>query len=568
MLHELHITDLGVIEEVDLELHPGLSVLTGETGAGKTMVTVALALALGERGAAHLVREGASRARVEARFDAPDGPAGVEWAEDGELVLARTVSVEGKSTGRIGGQIVPVSALAGVGGDLVEVHGQNQAERLRSPGAQTAFLDRFAGPEHLERVAAYALVWDRFVRARTRLEELTREARDREREKDLLAYQVREIESAGVEPGELEALRAEEARLAHAERLLERAAAAESSLAAEGGGLDSLREAATVLADAASLDPGAAALSARMAALAEEATDAAHEVRAYRETVALDPARLEEVRERVQAIRGLERKYGEGEEGILAFLAEARERLGSLSGADEELASLREEAESLEGEAAALAAEVSRGRAAAAPGLAAALTAELLELGMAGASVEVPLHPASGLDRQGAERAEVLFSGGSGQASRPLGKVASGGELSRAMLACRSVLADLDDVPTLVFDEVDAGIGGRAGLAVGRRLARLARTRQVLVVTHLPQIACFADRHFRVEKRAGKATVVQLADEERVAELSRMLSGLPGSEAAATHAEELLAAARATRDEAGGQPAGASPRGAGRRRTG
>ncbi len=543
MLLELHIAGIGVIEDLDLEFHPGLNVLTGETGAGKTMVTVGLTLALGGRASAVLVRPGSKRARVEARFSAPPSPGVGEWAEDGEVVLARTVSEEGKSAARIGGQIVPVSALAAIAPELVELHGQNQVQRLLEPGAQTGFLDRFAGTEHLARVEEYRQAYERLRRTRLRLDELDREARDREREKDLLAYQVREIESAGVRAGELAAIEAETARLAHAERLLERARAAEDALGAEGGAADRLHEAASALRDAAAVDPGAGEAAERAAALAQEASELARDVRAYREELRADPTRLEEVQQRMHALRSLERKYGEGEDGILAYLEQARTRLSGLAGADDERDQLEGQRAELDRAARTLAGQLSAGRADTAPGLAEALEGELRDLGMEGASVRVSLEPQEDLGPLGRERAQLLFSGGPGQAPLPLSKVASGGELSRTMLACRSVMADLDDVPTLVFDEVDAGIGGRAGLAVGRRLARLARTRQVLVVTHLPQIACFADRHIRVRKREGTAAVSVLDQAERVAEISRMLSGLPESEAAATHAEELLAEA-------------------------
>ncbi len=547
MLLELHISGLGVIDDLDLELHPGLNVLTGETGAGKTMVTVGLALALGARASPALVRSGAHRARVEARFASPGTPAAAEWSEDGEIVLARTVGKDGRSAARIGGQIVPVSALGALAPEMVEVHGQNQAQRMLSAAEQAGFLDRFAGPDHGAVVDSYRETHERLRRTRLRQDELDREARERERDKDLLAYQVREIEGAGLVPGESEGLRGEESRLANAERLSERAMSAELAMSADGGAADGLAAAAAALRDASAVDSEAAELSTRLTAVAEEAADLAREIRAWREGVRADPARLDEVRERLQALAALERKYGEGEAGVLAYLEQARERLAALEGAGEERDALEAEAALLQALAEDLAGTLTRGRRDAAPRLASALQDELHELGMQGASVELSLRPQDELGPLGAERVELLFSGGPGQAPLQLGKVASGGELSRTMLACRSVLADLDSVPTLVFDEVDAGIGGRAGLAVGRRLARLARTRQVLVVTHLPQIACFADLHVRVANEGGVATVAPLAGPDRVEEVSRMLSGLPDSDAAATHAEELLAQAAAER---------------------
>ena len=547
MLRELHISGLGVVEDCDLELHPGLNVLTGETGAGKTMVTVGLALALGQRASATLVRQGADAARVQARFDAPadalGGADGPGWVQDGEIVLARQVSADGRSSARIAGQLAPVTALAEVGRGLVEVHGQHQGQQLLSASAQTAFLDRLAGPEHLAALGELRTEHHSLRSATERLAELADMEREREREIDLLAHQVREIETTAPREGELAELEAEEARLTHAERLLERAGEAENALASDDAALDALRRATAALSGAGEIDPEARGLGERAAEVAELATDLARDVRIYRERTVLDPTRLQDVRERTQALRSLSRKYGETETDVLAFLESASVRLGTLAGAGEERRRLEAEEQEHRSSVALLADRVSAARAEAAPRLSAAIRTELVELGMESALVEISLEPSDEIGPGGSERVEIRFAGGQGQSLLPLAKVASGGELSRMMLAFRSVLVDLDDVPTLVFDEVDAGIGGAAGIAVGRRLAALARTRQVLVVTHLPQIASFADRHIRVEKRSGAASIDVLEDGERVAELSRMLAGLPGSGSAAVHAEELLAEA-------------------------
>ena len=550
MLRDLHISGLGVIEDLDLELHPGLNVLTGETGTGKTMVTVGLQLALGRRSDSSMVREGVDAARVQARFDAPPRAEHEGWAEDGEIVLARTVSSEGRSTARVGGQLAPVSALAGLAAELVEVHGQHEGQRLLSTTAQTAFLDRYAGAEHLSAAEALRTEHERLARARAALADLDRREGDRERQMDLLGYQVREIEAASPRVGETEELRREEARLAHAERLLERASVAERALAEEDGAADALRSATAELQSCAEIDPGAGELAERAFGLAAAAAELVIEIRAYGEGLDLDPGRLEEVRERVAALGALERKYGGGEAEVLAFLDRASEELRALAGAEHERERVAGEVADLADRVSALAAAVSDGRATAAPRLARALADELVELGMQGTSIDVTLVPNPELASTGAERAAFVFSGGPGQPARPLSKVASGGELSRCMLACRSVLLDLDDVPTLIFDEVDAGIGGLAGVAVGRRLAALAAVRQVVVVTHLPQIASFADRHVRVRKEGGAASVEVLDDAGRVAELSRMLAGLPGSGSAVAHAEELLAQAARERARA------------------
>jgi len=541
MLEELHVSGLGVFDEASIEFGSGLNVLTGETGAGKTVLANALGLVLGARATADLVRPGREALSVEARFlvSTPPPPELTEWTDDGELVLERRVRSDGKGTARAGGHLTQVSALAGIGRLLVEIHGQRQTERLLEPAAQTGFIDRYAGLAHLGRLAAYQEAHGRLTRGRTRLAALEREELERQRERDLLGYQIREIEASALRPGEAGDLETEEARLASAERIIELAASAVADLSDDGAASDLLWRVSASLRSVAELDPSAAALLVRTESLAAEADDLAGEVRAYRESTALDPIRLQEVRERRQAIAALARKYGEGVDGILAYLGEARSRVAAIEGVEVERAALGEEVEIAGREASELAAAVSADRKRAAPKLAAALTEELRDLGMQGATVGVDLVPYAEPGPGGAESASFRFSGGRGQTARPLAKVASGGELSRTMLACRSVLADLDDVPTLVFDEVDAGVGGRAATAVARRLADLATARQIVVVTHLAQIAAHADRHFVVTKQRGRATVRQLSDDERPAELARMLSG-EVTDLSLAHAQDLI----------------------------
>lgn len=538
MLHQLHITDLGVIRELDLEPATGLTVLTGETGAGKTMIAIGITLALGGRGGSQLVRDGAAAAKVQARFDAPIGAE--EWSEDGELIMARTVAADGRSTARIGGQLTTAGAAAELGARLVEIHGQHQSLRLLDGATQTAFLDRFVGDAHRERVEAYRAAYARWLDRRRERESLAAAARDRERAIDLLAYQVREIEAVDPAPGETPALEAEDARLGHAERLLELTQEAGQALATEGAAIDLLATAARSLDTAGELDPAASTLATRARSLAAELADLAAELRSYREAVAIDPERLQHIRERIGSLRSLQRKYGATDDAVLAFLGQAREDLAALETADARLAETEEAVAAAEAEVRSLAEQVHAGRAAAAPALGDALTSHLADLGMPGAALVVDVARAEDPGPLGLDRIEIRFRPGATQPLLALGRTASGGELSRVMLACRSVLADLDDVPTLVFDEVDAGIGGEAGLAVGRRLAALARARQVLVVTHLPQIACFADRHVRVRKDHGEATIETLDDPARLVELSRMLAGMEASSHARSHAKELL----------------------------
>ncbi|HEX3300986.1 MAG TPA: DNA repair protein RecN [Actinomycetota bacterium] len=548
MLRQLHITGLGVIHELDIEPAPGLTVLTGETGAGKTMIATGISLAIGARGGAHLVRAGDGAAKIQARFDAPDGAE--EWAEDGEVILARSIAADGRGSARIGGQLTTAAALDEMGARLVEIHGQHGSLRLLDGATQTQFLDRAAGPDQIGRAVRYREAYERLLERRRTLAALTEAARDRERQIDLLAYQVREIESVGPVAGETLTLEAEEARLGHAERLRDLAESAVSAIADDGGAADLFASSARDVSAIAAVDPQAGALGERAAALAAEVSDLASELRAYRERVALDPERLSEVRDRTAALKGLHRKYGATDNDVLIFLDQARTELASLQTADERLASIGAEVDEATGVVTSLADELHRVRLATAPDIAQSLCGHLADLGMPGASIEIGVSENAEPGPAGTDRVEMRFRGGTGQPAAPLAKVASGGELSRVMLACRSVLAALDDVPTLVFDEIDAGIGGEAGLAVGRRLARLATTHQVLVVTHLPQIACFADLHVGVRKRDGAATARVLDGADRVAELSRMLAGMEASEHALSHAEELLVEARRLRAEA------------------
>ena len=548
MLRQLHITGLGVIHDLDVEPAAGLTVLTGETGAGKTMIATGISLAIGARGGAHLVRAGDGAAKVQARFDAPEGAE--EWAEDGEVILARSIAADGRGSARIGGQLTTAAALGEMGARLVEIHGQHGSLRLLDGATQTQFLDRAAGPEQVGRAAAYREAYERLLERRRTLAALIEAARDRERQIDLLAYQVREIESVGPAAGETLALEAEEARLGHAERLRDLADSAVAALADDGAAADLSASSARDVGAIAAVDPSAADVGDRAAALAAEMTDLASELRDYRERVGLDPERLSEVRDRIAALKGLHRKYGATDNDVLIFLDEARAELASLQTADERLASIQAEVDGASAVVTSLADELHSTRVATAPSVARALSDHLAELGMPGASIEIVVERIDEPGPTGADRVEMRFQGGPGQPAAPLAKVASGGELSRVMLACRSVLAALDDVPTLVFDEIDAGIGGEAGLAVGRRLARLATTHQVLVVTHLPQIACFADLHVGVRKRDGAATARVLNGADRVAELSRMLAGMEASEHALSHAEELLDEADRVRAQA------------------
>ena len=538
MLVELHVRDLGVIEEVTLALGPGMTALTGETGTGKTLIVEALELLLGGRADALLVRPGAEEALVEGRF-LVSAEHGSERNGDGdtdERIFARAVPAAGRSRAWLDGRMAQVSALAEAGRQLVDLHGQHAHQSLLDGAAQRRALDVFGDVDtrRLDELLASRR------RLRSELDALGGDERVRARQVDLLRHQLAEIDAAGLrDPDEEAALAAEEDRLADATSAREAAAA---SLAAVGGAedgsgaTDRLGEAATRLSGR----PALAQLAARVEALQAEAADVASELRGVLEGWEDDPERLAEVRARRQLLRDLARKYGEGVAGVLAYAEQARGELAVLESAEETAARHSAELEALAADIEAERAAVGKARRNAAGRLAKATQDRLQQLAMARARVEVQVGDTDPGD-------DVVFQLGAnpGEPVLPLSKVASGGELARAMLALRLVLSEAP--PTMVFDEVDAGVGGEAAVAVGRALAELAQGRQVLVVTHLAQVAAFADHHLVVRKDELRgrtvASVVAVEGEDRVVELARMLSGRPGSATAHRHAEELLAAA-------------------------
>jgi DNA repair protein RecN (Recombination protein N) len=593
MLAELRIRDLGVIDDARLEVSAGLNVLTGETGAGKTMVVDALALLLGGRADPGAVRVGRPAALVEGRLRTDAGgeaaaalaAAGAD-DDDGEVVVARQVLAEGRSRAQLQGRMATVAVVADVVRPLVEVHGQHEFQDLLRPGVQRDLLDRFAGGAVLEPLAAFAAGWRRLRVVTAELDQLAAMARERAREIDLLRHQLDEIRSADVRVGESAELAAEAERLANAEALQRAAALAHQLLGQDddAGAATAIGAAARAVHEPGGHDPALAELAARAEALAAEVGDLASSLRAYAEAVLVDPARLDEVQIRIALLRDLERKYGDDEAAVLAFADQAAARLGELEGGTLRSEALEAEAAELRGRLAGLGATLTTARRAAAARLGEALRAELADLAMPHAQVRVAVEQDEaehGLEvggrrlaatDDGLDRVEIELAAHPGAPLRPLGRAASGGELSRVMLALRVVLAGVDRTPTLVFDEVDAGIGGRTAAAVGRRLAQLARHHQVLVVTHLPQIAAHADRHFTVEKRSvegSTSTDVRLLDDAgRVGELSRMLAGMEDSGLAKAHAEELLAAATAAKNNPHNLPRTPAAKGDGKLGTG
>ena len=558
MLTELRIRNVGVIDDVTLHLGPGLNVLTGETGAGKTMVVSALELLLGGRADADRVRSGADVALVEGSLRPPPAQA-AEWLDesDDELIVSREVASaaasSSRSRARLGGRMAPVSALAACVGEVVELHGQSDTTKLSAPAVQRDLLDRFGGPDLQAVLSEYQVHYTAWTHARDELDLLHTSARDRMREADRLRFELGEIDAVGVADDEDVDLEAELGRLEHAEALTAAASAAADAVSDDGGARDVLAAAAAALAQVAGVDADLDALGARLESLLAEAEDVGLELHRYATGLELDPARLESLRERQAALIRLSRKYSEvapggiDTKGVAAYAQLAREQLLALDSGEDRVAALEAEV-TRQGEAVARLGEQLRAqRVRAGEQLSGVVAGHLRELAMEGARLEVAVVPADpGV--HGCDRVTFLLAANAGEPALPLGKSASGGERSRVALALRLALADADQTPVLVFDEVDAGIGGATATAVGRKLASLARGRQVLCVTHLPQLAAYADVHFQVVKRqAGDRTVaevVPLDETTRVAELSRMLSGTPDSAVATDHAAELLATAR------------------------
>ncbi|WP_028047879.1 DNA repair protein RecN [Cellulomonas sp. URHE0023] len=567
MIDEIRIDNLGVIGRAHLELGPGLTVITGETGAGKTMVLTAIGLLLGGKADSATVRVGASSAAVEGRVTldpesdalARAAEAGAELDDDGSLVLLRTVGAgaAGRSRAFLGGRSVPQTVLAELADALVTVHGQADQARLRSPAHQREALDAFVGTEHRDALTRYRAAWSELARVDAQLTELVDRARDRTREAELLRLGLAEVERIEPQAGEDVALSEEVERLAHAEDL--RAAANGAHTALVGGEVDDVASAVATIDQARRLlehagahDPALAALATRIAEAGYLLADAATDLAGYLEDLQADPLRLDAAQRRRADLASLTRTYGSTVDEVLAWADSAGRRLLDLDGGDQRIESLHAERAALDAELTALAERISAGRRYGATSLAAVVSHELSGLAMGSAELQIVVEPLDERGPHGGDKVEMRLVPHAGAPARALGKGASGGELSRVMLAIEVALATAPDsgatTPgTFVFDEVDAGVGGRAAIEVGRRLAELARGTQVLVVTHLAQVAAFADRHLVVTKSTAdgidvvtESDVRLVTNDDRVRELARMLSGQEDSDAARTHAAELL----------------------------
>ncbi|HVD85925.1 MAG TPA: DNA repair protein RecN [Solirubrobacterales bacterium] len=560
MLRELRIENLLLIERAELRLGEGLNAITGETGAGKTVLAHSLDLLMGGKAKGQIVRPGAPEAWVEGVFDLPRGlleePEMAELAErlprgSEEVVLGRRVSAGGRTSAFVAGRAAAAADLKLLGGRLLAFFGQHEHRRLTISSAQLEILDGFAGPEHLEVRLAYREAHRECGQLGAELAELREREGSRERDLDLYRYELSEIEAVAPEPEERDRIAAERERLRHAEGLREAATIAHAGLAgadADGGGAAAaLAQAEASLRGAAGLDRGLDSIAERVAALAVELGDVGSELRDYAEGVEADPGALLAIEERLEAIDRLERKHGGSVESVLAHAERCREEIARLESAEERGGKAEAALAEAEARRADLGERLSAGRAAAVEPLQERVAGELDRLSMAGASLEVVLDPhPDGYGPSGRETVELRVAPNPGIEAAPLRDAASGGELSRVMLAL-SGLGKAASAETMVFDEIDAGVGGNTARVVGERLRALGEERQVLCITHLPQVASLANVHFRLEKDvAGEqavATVERLDGEQVVEEIRRMLGGGRSDEAATRHARELLAAA-------------------------
>ncbi|MFO7273572.1 MAG: DNA repair protein RecN [Bacillota bacterium] len=582
MLVEIAIEQFALIDQVRLQFTEGMNVLTGETGAGKSIILDAVQAVLGGRTSPDVVRSGEERAVIEAVFDVSDAPEtqaalerlGVPVDEDGLLVIRREISRKGRGVIRMNGRTVTAGMLREATQGLMDLHGQHEHQSLLQTDRHLDLLDQYGGSllqdaakplEMLDRYAGLDLLGMRarlaevvlaLHKVQDELRELVGDERDRARREDLLRFQVEELRAAGLRPGEEEELEAEHRILANAERL-QRAAGQAYALLYDGLGgqpsaVDLLGQVKAELEDALRLDPSLGEVVEMVSQALVHAQEASHALVDYRERVDLDPRRLAEVERRLDQLASLKRKYGDTVEEMLDYLSRAEQELERLEHSEELIAELKAREEALGREAEALAAALSEAREAAAARLGEQVARELADLGMPAArfvvAVERPPEPTyRDVTARGWDRVEFLFSPNPGEPVKPLAKIVSGGEMSRIMLALKAILARVDNIPSLVFDEVDTGISGRAAQAVGEKLARIAGDRQVLCVTHLPQVAALADRHFHIEKATdGGRTTTRcrvLSPEGRVEEIARMIGGAEVTQYTLAAARDLIRAA-------------------------
>lgn len=558
MLQSLYLENIALIEKLGIELFPGFNVLTGETGAGKSIIIDAVNFVLGERTSRDLIRNGAARAKVEAVFNLNEGDAafaaldalGIEY-DGNELILSRELSAAGRNACRVNGTLVPVASLKSVSDTLVDIHGQHEHQALLDAENHISYLDAYCHAESLPIIEKIDAIVSRRNELMLKRNSGFSSEREREREMDMLRYQIEEIASANLEAGEEERLNAEKTVLLNAERIRTALETAHMALsgAEEGSALSAIDTARRSMRDIAALNKDYEALGDKIEELYYAAEDISFVLRDTSENVESDMQRLEEIEQRLKLISDLKRKYGRTVEDVIDFGKDAETKLNELENAEALAAELDAKLDKLKAEYNAAADELSKVRRAAGDRLKRDVLNELKDLGMAKAMFDVALSDASGGEprKGGRETAEFMLSANPGEPLKPLEKVASGGELSRIMLCFKSIFADNDRVPTLIFDEIDTGISGRTAAVVGEKMLGIAKKHQVICVTHLAQIAALADAHLMVRKYDdGKNTFVetrQLNEEEKVLRIAQMMDGESDSPSALTHARELIARA-------------------------
>jgi DNA repair protein RecN (Recombination protein N) len=556
MLRELTIHNLAVIENVSVTFHPGFHVLTGETGAGKSIVIDALTLAAGGRGSAEMIRHGCDRADIEAVFDLPrQHPVwdtlqrlGIEADSEETLLIRRELLAQGKSSARINGQGVTLTMLREVGEHLVNIHGQHEHQSLLRTERHLEWLDLFAGDEIQEEKAEYRKLYQQFQTISRERRDLEEKSRQGMQMLDLYRYQVEEIEAARLKPGEDESLADERRKLSHAEKLTEAVTEAydllygNKGLAALSRALSRLQE--IVKVDSAVLEP----LVEQLQSAYYVVEDSAFQLRDYKEGIEFNPSRLAQIEQRLDLIHGLKRKYGETTEEIINYLIKIKTETDQLENRDDLLRDLVAQEEALQTELQKRAEKLTAIRRASSRVLARQIEQELAHLQMDRSVFEVKLG-AVALTNSGADTAEFILSTNPGEPPKPLAKIASGGEMSRVMLALKAIFARIDEIPVLVFDEVDTGVSGRAAQAVAEKLSLLSLHCQVFAITHLPQVACMADHQYEIYKEVTgqertQTSVMELTQPQRVEELARMLGGVEVTEKTRHHAQEMLTLAQ------------------------
>ena len=558
MLQSLYLENIALIEKLGIELFPGFNVLTGETGAGKSIIIDAVNFVLGERTSRDLIRNGAARAKVEAVFNLNEGDAafaaldalGIQY-DGNELILSRELSAAGRNACRVNGTLVPVASLKSVSDTLVDIHGQHEHQALLDAENHISYLDAYCHAESLPIIEKIDAIVSRRNELMLKRNSGFSSEREREREMDMLRYQIEEIASANLEAGEEERLNAEKTVLLNAERIRTALETAHMALsgAEEGSALSAIDTARRSMRDIAALNKDYEALGDKIEELYYAAEDISFVLRDTSENVESDMQRLEEIEQRLKLISDLKRKYGRTVEDVIDFGKDAGTKLNELENAEALAAELDAKLDKLKAEYNVAADELSKVRRAAGDRLKRDVLNELKDLGMAKAMFDVALSDASGGESRkgGRETAEFMLSANPGEPLKPLEKVASGGELSRIMLCFKSIFADNDRVPTLIFDEIDTGISGRTAAVVGEKMLGIAKKHQVICVTHLAQIAALADAHLMVRKYDdGKNTFVetrQLNEEEKVQRIAQMMDGESDSPSALTHARELIARA-------------------------